>query len=298
MEILITGGTGFIGRALCKRLGHQGHHLMVLSRSPEQVKTICGNSATAIESLSALTPDNHFDTIINLAGEGIANARWSSARKKKLRESRVNVTDQLVDFISSAETKPEVLISGSAIGYYGNQGDVSLDEQSGFNDDFSHQLCAEWELSAQRASDFGVRVCLLRTGLVIGPHGGFVQRMITPFKLGLGGRIGNGRQWMSWIHRSDLIAMIETILTSKGMTGIYNGTAPHPVTNREFTSTLAKLLNRPAVMPMPAFVLKILLGEMSELLLGGQKVLPQRWISENFEFRFATLDAALTDILS
>ena len=298
MKILITGGTGFIGHIVCQNLAGQGHNLTVLSRNPSRVKTFCGPNTSAINSLTELTVERQFDAIINLAGEPIAEARWTPARKIILRKSRIGVTDELVNFISSAHIKPALLISGSAIGYYGNQDDICLDEHSGFVDDFSHQLCAAWEQSAQRAADFGTRVCILRTGLVIGPEGGFVQRMRAPFRLGLGGVIGNGRQWMSWIHRNDLVSMIGTMLNSKDANGIYNGTAPNPVTNREFTATLAKLLNRPAFLPVPAFALKVLLGEMSELLLGGQKVLPNRWTAENFSFRFTTLDSALKDTLN
>ncbi len=298
MNILITGGTGFIGRIVCQKLAGQGHDLTVLSRNPSRVKSFCGPNISAINSLTELTAERKFDAIINLAGEPIADARWTPARKKILRESRIGVTNELIEFISRTQIKPEVLVSGSAIGYYGNQGDVSLNEHSGFVDDFSHRLCAEWEQSAQRAADFGIRVCILRTGLVIGPEGGFVQRMVTPFRLGLGGRIGNGRQWMSWIHRNDLVAMIDTMLHSEGANGIYNGTAPNPVTNREFTATLAKILNRPAIIPVPTLALKVILGEMSELLLGGQKVLPNRWAAENYNFRFKTLDSALKDTLN
>jgi uncharacterized protein len=298
MKILITGGTGFIGKELCKRLLQRGAQLTVLSRRPETVAERCGDQVAGLGSLAALTADDHFDAVINLAGEPIADARWTERRKRLLWESRVTLTEQLVDYFSRAQAKPKVLISGSAVGYYGDGGDRVLDEASAYTDDFSHRLCAAWEQAALKAGDYGVRVCILRTGLVIGKNGGFLQRLLPPFKLGLGGRLGDGRQWMSSVHRNDLIRMIEHLLDSPGSSGAYNGTAPHPVTNREFTQTLAKVLKRPALLPVPALVLKAALGELSVLLLGGQRVIPKRFLDEQFEFEFDTLEQALTDVLA
>ncbi len=297
MKILITGGTGFIGKELCKRLLDHGHQLTVLSRRPETVGERCGEQVAGLGSLAALTADDHFDAVINLAGEPIADARWTERRKRLLRESRVTLTDQLVEYIARAQAKPQVLISGSAVGYYGDCSDRLLDEASAYAEDFSHRLCAAWEQAAGRARDHGVRVCTLRTGLVVGKNGGFLQRMLPPFKLGLGGRLGDGRQWMSWVHRNDLIRMIEHLLDSPGSSGAYNGTAPHPVTNLEFTRTLAKVLKRPALLPVPATVLKVALGELSVLLLGGQRVVPKRFLEDRFEFEFETLEPALADVL-
>ena len=297
MKILLTGGTGFIGQSLCARLLAQEHALTVLSRRPDKVSELCGKSVALVNSIKLLKPDDHFDAIINLAGEGIANARWTHQRKNQLLDSRVGITHRLIDFVSIAESKPSVLISGSAVGYYGDQGDNILDEQGTFTDDFPHQLCAAWEQTAIRATDYEVRTCLLRTGLVIGKDGGFLKRMLLPFKLGLGGRIGDGKQWMSWIHREDLIGMIEYLLTETGANGVFNGTAPHPVTNQEFSQCLANLLKRPALLPVPALVLKLALSEMSTLLLGGQRVIPQRFIDAKFKFHFKTLGTALCEAL-
>ena len=297
MKILMTGGTGFIGKKLCHFLLGKNHQLTVLSRHPEKVSSLCGESVTAIRSLEQLTASDSFDAIINLAGEGIADARWSKTRKQKLLDSRINTTKQLISYIESADNKPGVLISGSAVGYYGNSGSKRLNEESQPHDDFSHQLCAQWESVALEAEKSGVRVCIVRTGLVIGNDGGFLKRMLLPFKLGLGGPIGDGNQWMSWIHSTDFIAIIDKLLKSTTLRGVFNATAPEPVTNSEFSKTLGQVLNRPAFIPIPALVLKILLGEMAELLLGGQRALPTRIEQTGFEFKFKTLSKALDDVL-
>ncbi|MCK5190489.1 MAG: TIGR01777 family oxidoreductase, partial [Methylococcales bacterium] len=296
-KILITGGTGFIGKSLCRKLLENNDKLTVLSRRPEKVPQLCGKTTQAISSISDLTTEEHFDAIINLAGEGIADARWTSARKQKLLDSRIKTTEQLIAFIDRATEKPKVLISGSAVGFYGNQGDKQLDENSAIHDDFAHQLCARWEAAAKAAEAHGVRVCIIRTGLVIGNDGGFLKRMLPAFKLGMGGPLGDGRQWMSWIHRTDFIAIIDKLLESKVMQGIFNATAPEPVSNAEFSQALGNVLNRPTFIPVPAFVLKTLLGEMSELLLGGQRVLPERIEQAGFKFQFKTLEQALKDVL-
>lgn len=299
MNILITGGTGFIGKSLCHILIQQGHSLTVLSRRPALVPELCGVSVSALDSLESLTIDTQFDAIINLAGEPIVEKRWSKQRKQQLLDSRIQTTNQLIDWVSRANIKPSVLVSGSAIGIYGNSGNELLDEYSNISvyEDFAQQLCFEWEKAAQKATDFGVRVCLLRTGLVIGKGGGFLQRMLTPFKLGLGGQIGDGQQWMSWIHRNDLIEMIVVLLNSNELSGAFNGTAPNPVTNKEFTQTLAKVLKRPALLPVPAFVLKLMMGEMSSLILGGQRVIPKRFFDDEFKFQFEHLESALKEAI-
>ena len=297
MKILITGGTGFIGRTLCHRLLDLEHELIVLSRRPEQVSKLCGEPATAILNLEDVSPDESIDAIINLSGEGIADARWTKSRKQKLLDSRINITEQLIAYVAKAKYKPSVMISGSAVGYYGNNSDPNLDESTDNPDDFAQQLCIQWEAAAQPVKAHGVRLCILRIGLVIGKDGGFVKRMLLPFKLGLGGRLGDGNQWMSWIHKDDLIAIIEMLLTSSDLEGNFNATAPEPVTNAEFSLCLAKNLNRPAIFPVPAIVLKLLLGEMSELLLGGQKVIPENLMEQKFRFQFKSLNSALKAVL-
>jgi len=297
MKILITGGTGFIGRTLCHRLLDSGHELIVLSRRPEQVTNLCGESVTAISNLEDLSSEEIINAIINLSGEGIADRLWTKKRKQKLLDSRINVTKQLIAYVASARQKPAVMISGSAIGYYGSNGGSELDETTDNPGDFAQQLCKQWEAAAEAVKEHNVRLCILRIGLVIGRDGGFVKRMLLPFKLGLGGRLGNGQQWMSWIHKEDLITIIETLLSASELEGNFNATAPQPVTNAEFSVCLANNLHRPAIFPVPAIVLKLLLGEMSELLLGGQKVLPERLREQEFPFQYKSLDLALKEIL-
>jgi hypothetical protein len=297
MKILITGGTGFIGRTLCHRLLDSGHELIVLSRRPEQVTKLCGESVTAISNLKDLSAEESINAIINLSGEGIADRLWTKKRKQQLLDSRINITEQLIAYVASARQKPSVMISGSAVGYYGSNGELVLNETADNPDDFAQQLCKQWEAAAEAVKQHGVRLCILRTGLVIGRNGGFIKRMLLPFKLGLGGRLGNGQQWMSWIHKEDLITIIETLLNATELEGIFNATAPQPVTNAEFSACLANRLHRPAIFPVPAIVLKLLLGEMSGLLLGGQKVLPERLIERKFPFQYKSLDSALKAIL-
>ncbi|HSN24424.1 MAG TPA: TIGR01777 family oxidoreductase, partial [Methylomicrobium sp.] len=219
MKILVTGGTGFIGRALVKALQIEGHEVTVLSRSPETVEKLCGPEAIGLGHLSYLPPEKSFEVVINLAGAPIFDVRWSDERKRVIRESRIALTEQLVACIERMNVKPKLLISGSAIGYYGNQGDTPLTEASEGLPDFSHQLCLDWEEAAMRASIFGLRVCLIRTGLVIAEDGGLLQRMLLPFRLGLGGRIGSGGQWMSWIHRQDWIKIALTMISDESMQG-------------------------------------------------------------------------------
>lgn len=298
MKILITGGTGFIGHQLCRNLLNHGHTLTVFSRHPDTVSALCGGQAMGIDSLNNLSSDQHFEVLINLSGEPIADARWTAKRKQTLLDSRIKVTEQLINFIARAKRKPRALISGSAIGFYGDQGSNLLDEESSPKDDFGHQLCAAWERKAMQAADLGVRVCILRIGLVVGKNGGFLKRMMLPFKLGLGGRIGDGKQWMSWIHRNDLTAMIEHLINSPHLYGVFNGTSPKPVTNEEFTQCLATVIKRPAIIPVPGFVLKSLLGELSTLLLGGQRIQPKRFQTEKFKFECENLEQALNDAVN
>ena len=298
MRILITGGTGLIGRRLCKALLAEGHQLTVFSRHPETVAVKCGAAVQAMAKLSEWQPERTFDAVINLAGEPIVDARWTESRKQVLRDSRIALTEELVRRIGEARQKPAVLLSGSAIGYYGGRGDERLGEDSGPGADFPAQLCIDWEAAATAAEKFGVRVCLLRTGLILSKDGGLLGRMLPPFRLGMGARVGDGKQWMSWIHIDDYIALVQRLLRDEQMRGPYNMTSPEPVTNREFTSTLAAALRRPAPFVAPASLLKLSLGEAASLLLEGQRVLPHRMQAAGQGLRFEKLSDALKDLLN
>ncbi|MDO9106595.1 MAG: TIGR01777 family oxidoreductase [Methylovulum sp.] len=298
MNILITGGTGFIGSALTRKLSAQGHAVSVLSRKPESVAKLCGPDTQALGNLNELMPEDSYPVVINLAGAPIFDGRWNASRKQLIRSSRIQLTEQLLEWMANSEVKPELLISGSAIGYYGDQGDTLLTEQSAGADDFAAELCKDWEQATIRAAELGTRVCLIRTGLVLAGDGGLLQRMRLPFQLGLGGRLGSGQQWMSWIHRDDWIAIALAMIDTPSMQGAYNATAPHPVTNSEFTQTLAHSLKRPALLPVPTGLLKLLLGEMSGLVLGSQRVIPERLLEQGFQFRYPLLDNALDEALA
>ncbi len=295
MHILLTGGTGLIGRQLCRHWLAQGHRLTVLSRTPESVARICGAQVLGVGRLQDVI--GAVDAVVNLAGAPIADRPWTHKRKALLWSSRISLTESLLAWLERLEQKPAVLISGSAVGWYGDGGERELTEDSGpVQDDFPSQLCIAWEETAARAEALGIRVVLVRTGLVLAAEGGFLSRLLLPFKLALGGPIGNGRQWMPWVHIRDQIALIDFLLHKADARGPYNACAPHPVRNREFAKTLGQVLHRPAFMPMPAFALKVGLGELSGLLLGGQKALPGRLLAAGFTFQFTELRAALDDL--
>lgn len=297
MQILITGGTGLIGRRLCAALLARGEQVTVLSRRPHLVAQICSATVRTMRSLDEWMPSMHFDAVINLAGEPIIDARWTTKRRQILLDSRVGLTEKLVEKIQQAQVKPRVLLSGSAIGFYGTDETQSFTEEAGAGHDFSADLCMQWELAAQVAQTFGVRVVLLRTGLVLDETGGVLKKMLLPFQLGLGSQLGNGRQWMSWIHRQDYLRAVLHLLDDASAQGAFNLTAPNAVTNAEFTKILAKTLHRPALFVAPAFVLRLAMGERSDLLLGGQRVLPQSLLNQQFQFEFADLAPALANLL-
>lgn len=300
MRILITGGSGFVGQRLCPALITQGHEVQVVSRTPHQIRERLPHQCDIRDSAQAFI-DSPPDALVNLAGEPIAAKRWSDSQKTRLIRSRVEMTEQLVSLCEqlgeNGQPLPKVLVSGSAMGYYGDQGDKRVTEETSPHDEFAHRLCAEWEAAAKPIEAMGVRLAILRTGLVLGPGGGTLQKMLPPFKLGLGGRFGDGKQFMPWIHRDDLVEAIIFLLNDASLSGAFNGSAPHPVTNAAFTQTLARQLHRPAVLPVPAFVLKAGLGEMSQLLLTGADMRPERLNDAGFTFAYPTLDQALGAIL-
>lgn len=299
MKYLITGGTGFIGTKLVEKLLNNGDEVTIISRDPKKAEQKFNNKINTFKEISDIN-GRYFDVIINLAGKGIADSNWSPKVKQEIYDSRINITKQLVLFISKLATKPKLLISASAIGYYGfseSQEFTENDDEINSNS-FSHKLCADWELEAKKAENFGVRTVITRFGVVLGKNGGALKRMLTPFKFGLGGKIGSGRQYMSWIHLQDVIDSIEYIISNESINGAVNITAPNPVTNAEFTRNLAKSLNRPAFFHMPKTAVEILFGEMGkELLLKGQKVIPQKLKDSGFKFEYENLPNALVDIV-
>ena len=291
MRVLITGSSGLIGSALGRRLEADGHQVTKLRRGaqwdPEGGR--CDPAAVA----------GH-DAVVHLAGEGIGDHRWSPAHKRKVLDSRVNGTGALTRALAGLDEKPAVLVSSSAVGYYGNRGGETLTEESAPGDDFLSEVCTKWEAAAQPAADAGIRLVLLRTGIVLSKGGGALAPLLPLFKLGVGGRLGSGKQYWSWITIDDEVAAILHCLTNDGVTGPVNATGPEPVTNGEFASTLGKVLHRPAVLPVPRFALAARLGgEAADvMLLAGQRVLPAKLEATGFTFRHRTLEEGLRSILS
>ena len=298
MHVLITGGTGFIGRELAASLLADAHAVTVLTRGTTSAGPRIPAGAKAIRDLAEA---DGIDAVVNLAGASLGGVRWNAVAKMGFRASRIDTTRRLVDGMSRLEVKPKVLISGSAIGWYGPRGDDRLTETAAPGDDFSATLCRDWEAEAHKAAQLGVRVCTLRTGIVLGPDGpaggGALAQMLPAFRLGGGGPVGSGKQWMSWVHLSDLVALIRFLIERERASGPYNGTAPEPVTNAEFAKTLGRVLKRPAILPMPGFALRMIVGEMADILLTGQRVIPQAASDQDFRFRFPTLEGALRDVL-
>jgi len=294
MDIFITGGTGFIGRHLCRELLAAGHGVTVLSRKPAQsVRAICG----PVEAIQTLEEMAGAEVVVNLAGEPIVGPRWTRARRRAIRESRIGLTEKLVERFRMLEKPPRALVSGSAVGYYGGRGDELLTETSSPGTGFGAELCVAWEAAALEAEKLGVRVCLLRTGPVLGQGGGVLQRMVPPFRLGLGGPLGSGRQWFAWIHLQDHLRMIRYLIDHETLEGPFNAVAPEPVTNREFARTLGKVLNRPSFMTAPAPLLRLVLGEQAEVMLGGQRAVPERFMKAGFRFDFPELEFALRQLM-
>jgi len=297
MNITLTGASGFIGAALIARLKADGHKLHTLGRNAPKDASIAFTKWDANgNQMPPLNAIEDADAIIHLAGEPVAQ-RWTHEVKKRIRESRVNGTRRLVDAIAALKGKrPRALISGSATGYYGDRGDEMVDESSKPGKGFLAEVCVEWEHAAESASNYGLRVVLLRTGIVLGEGGGALAQMLPFFRMGTGGRIGTGHQWMSWIHLDDLIGMLMLALNAEAVKGPVNGTAPNPVTNSEFTQTLGEVIHRPAVFPVPEFGLRLLYGEMAQVLVEGQRVMPEAAMHAGFQFRYPDLRAALTSV--
>ena len=295
--VLVTGATGFIGRRLVEALAAGGHQPIVLARDPAKAVRLAP-PFRLVTSLDQIASDARIDAIVNLAGEPVADRLWTAARRRRILASRLRVTRDVVRLIARLDRKPAVLVSGSAIGWYGLWQDETLTEFDGGKACFTHRVCAAWERAALLAERHGVRVVRLRIGLVLGIDGGFLSRLLTPFELCLGGRIGHGRQWMSWIERDDLVRLIAHVVATPSLTGPVNATAPEPVTNATFARELAHALHRPAFLPLPAALLRRLAGDLAdELLIGGQRVLPDKADASGFRFRHSTLQHALSTLL-
>ncbi|MGJ0625815.1 TIGR01777 family oxidoreductase [Xenorhabdus bovienii] len=297
MRILITGGTGLIGYRLTCQLLSLSHSITILSRSPQKVYSLFSEQVECWATLKNKNNLNDFDAVINLAGEPIADKRWTSAQKTELCQSRWQLTEKLSHLINASEFPPSVFISGSSVGYYGNQGQAVVSENDLPHDEFAHQLCKQWETLALQAESEKTRVCLLRTGIVLASKGGALKKMLPLFRLGLGGKMGDGKQYMPWIHIDDMVNGIYYLLVSPELSGPFNMTAPYPVHNDLFSTALANVLHRPAFIRMPAFVLKIIMGEAAMLVLGGQQAIPKRLEEGGFGFRYFELEEAFKDLL-
>lgn len=296
-SVLVTGGTGFIGRRLVAALVAAGHDVTVLTRRPAAAATLPAplRIVTRLDQLPATT---RIDAVVNLAGEPISNAPWTRGKRLRILRSRLACTREVVRLVARLREPPEVVISGSAIGWYGLRGDEVLDERADGSPCFSRDLCLRWERAATPLQDLGVRLVLLRTGLVLAAEGGMLSRMLTPFELSLGGPFGRGLHWMSWIHRDDLVRLIVHAIATPTLEGPLNGVAPEPVRNRDFARALGHALHRPALLPAPALPLRLALGDFAEeLLLRGQRVLPAEALASGFRFTYGSLEAALAAIV-
>lgn len=298
MKILMTGATGFIGKALTMRLLAEGHDVAALTRNVEHARSVLGDDVTPLQIDRDLTPPvGDADAVINLAGEPVIG-RWTEEKKARMRSSRIEITRRLVEAMRTSGEKPKVFVSGSAVGYYGDPKDALVTESSPGGHDFLAEICRDWEAAALQADDLGIRTIVIRTGVVLGLGGGALEKMLPAFKAGAGGRIGSGEQYMPWIHLHDLVELFVTAVKDDRYRGAFNGTAPAPVTNRDFTQALGHVLHRPTLIPIPALALKALFGEGAIALTSGQRAIPARAKELGFTFRFTDVEAALSDLIT
>ncbi|MEZ5351941.1 MAG: TIGR01777 family oxidoreductase [Bryobacteraceae bacterium] len=299
MRVILTGATGFIGTHLVPQLEAAGHTTHLLGRSPKPGLS-AGSGFSIWDPAKGPPPADAFqdaDAVIHLAGEPVAQ-RWSPDVKRRIRSSRVDATAQLIAAIAASPRKPAVFLSASAVGYYGDRGDEVLTESSAPANGFLPSVCVEWEKAASEATQLGIRVALLRTGIVLGKGGGALAQMLTPFKVGLGGRLGSGKQWMPWIHMTDMCALYLAALDNPALSGPVNAVSPNPVRNDDFTAALGRALARPALLPVPEFAIRLLYGEMSQILFASQRVVPRAAQASGFEFRQPEIFGALKDLLA
>ncbi|MBN3893210.1 MAG: TIGR01777 family protein [Nostoc sp. JL31] len=306
MKVAITGATGFVGSRLVQRLQGEGHTIVVLTRNTTFAQKVFPSEAFPSVEIVAYTPNASgswqsviasCDGVVNLAGEPIGEGRWTPERKQEILNSRKLGTQKIVEAIANANPKPSVLINASAIGYYGTSETATFDETSLSGNDFLAQVCQAWEAEARKVKDAGVRLVILRFGIVLG-NGGALGKMIPPFKLFAGGPIGSGRQWFSWIHVDDLVNLILQALTKPEIEGVYNATAPNPVRMADLSQTMGQVMNRPSWLPVPAFAIEALLGDGAIVVLEGQQVIPKRTVQTGFEYKYPNLQSALTQILT
>lgn len=301
MKIAIAGATGFVGSRLVAQLQAQGHQVIILTRSPQQASNRFGQAQIVgynpLKSGEWQQSISGCDAVINLAGEPIAEKRWTPAQKRSILDSRQLGTQKIVEAIDLATIKPQVLINASAIGYYGTSETSKFDETSPAGTDFLAEVCAAWETAAQSVTANGTRVVIFRLGIVLGENGGALGKMLAPFSAFVGGPIGSGNQWFSWIHRDDVVKLIIAALNDTKMQGVYNATAPNPITMTEFAQTLGTVMNRPSWLPVPNFVLEAMLGEGAIVVLQGQQVVPTRTLAQGFDFQYSTIEPALTAIV-
>jgi uncharacterized protein len=299
MKILISGASGLVATHLIPTLKAKNHEIFRLVRkAPEAADEIRWDSEKGFADDERARLEN-FDAVVHLAGDNVASENWSDEKKRKIRDSRVVGTRVLVDALKSLENPPRILVSASAIGFYGSREDEILTENSAKGVGFLPEVCDAWEMESEKAEEFGARVVMPRIGVVLTKDGGALEKMLTPFKFGVGGRIGGGKQWMSWIAIEDMLQIIHFALENEKLRGVVNAVAPNPVTNAEFTKTFAKVLHRPAILPVPEFAVKLMFGEMGEtLLLQGARVLPERLLENGFDFKFIHLEEAMKSALS
>jgi hypothetical protein len=301
MRVVITGGSGLIGRALSASLARDHHEVIILSRHPEQVVGLPAVVRAERWNPHIAEECRHLveeaDAVVNLAGENIAARRWTVDRKKQIRDSRLNAGRAMLQALESATRKPRVVIQASAVGYYGLCGDEELNEESPPGKDFLAQLAIDWEASTAQIERLGVRRAIIRTGVILSPEGGAFPRLLLPFRLFVGGPLGSGRQWFPWIHIADEVGAIRFLLENESASGPFNLSAPHPVTNADFARMVGRQTKRPAFLPTPAFLLRLLFGEMATVLLDGQRAFPGRLMLMGYNFRFPEAAGALQDLL-
>lgn len=297
MNVLVAGGTGFVGQALCPVLRREGHDVTVVTRNPQRCAPLGGVRYVAWEGEGYERALAQADGVVNLAGESLARRRWTTRQRQLIRDSRVGATRRLAVSMESSQSRSQVLINASAVGYYGPRGDEELAESGGAGCGFLAELCREWEAEAQRIEGMGVRVVRLRIGLVLGPAGGALAKMVPLFRMFLGGAPGSGRQWVSWIHLDDVIGLVEWALARRDVAGAVNATAPHPARMQDVCRSLGRALRRPAWAPMPSSVLRLALGDMADLLLTGQRVIPEAAMRWGYAFRYPELDRAVEAVL-